>query len=360
MLRHVGDMAYVSPAPNPVSNPNPRSNRRSTLMAAVMPVPQAMPTPGQRVTQIARLMGQHLRKVGPTRILRRIVVVGFVALVVSGIGHAFLHPARNEPSDAAMLVSSLTEERATLASVPTSFDSNLGYRPVAVAGTLVDPNGGCSTPGRIGPASFDTACRTHDLGYDVLRFAEADGDRLGAWARFDLDLLLYANMLEPCETARCQATATAYYTAVTANSIRQGYKAPTEEPTGPWLGVGLIVLGLALIPPVGSLWRVATKRWPEIQFFQTKVRELFKGSGKGSRRQSPPALAIGSGSCIPLGGVQAALMRLVVPPGLRLRRVHHLSYRDIATVIGLSHRRVGQLAIEVGVDITPFDTGKPD
>ena len=27
----------------------------------------------------------------------------------------------------------------------------------------------------------------------------------------------------------------------------------------PWLGVGLIVLGLALIPPVRSLWRAAMK-----------------------------------------------------------------------------------------------------
>lgn len=252
MLRHVGDMSYMTP----VSNPNPRGNRRSSrLMAAVITAPHPVPAPGQRVTRIARVIGQHLRSIGPTRILLRVVVIGFAALVVSGIGHAFLHPARNEPSDAARLVSSLIEKRATLANVPTSFDSNLGYRPVAEAGTLVDPNGGCSTPGRIGPASFDTACRTHDLGYDVLRFAEVDGDRLGAWARFDLDLRLYADMLEPCETVRCQATAAAYYTAVTANSIRQGYKAPTEEPTVPWLGVGLIVLGLALIPPVGSLWR---------------------------------------------------------------------------------------------------------
>ena len=249
-------------------------------MAAVIPASHAMPAPNQRMTRIAKSIGQHLRKVGPTRILLRIVVIGFVALVISGIGHALLQPARNEPNEAARLVGSLTEERATLASVPTSFDSNLGYQPVAVAGNLVNPNGGCSTPGRIGPESFDTACRTHDLGYDVLRFAEAEGDRLGAGARFNLDLLLYADMLETCETVKCQATATAYYTAVTANSIRQGYKAPTEEPTVPWLGVGLIVLGLALILPVGSLGGAATKKRPGIQFFQPKVRGYSKVPGR--------------------------------------------------------------------------------
>ncbi len=185
---------------------------------------------------------------------------------------------------------SLTEERATLASVPTSFDSNLSYRPVAVAGNLVNPNGGCSTPGRIGPESFDTACGTHDLGYDVLRFAEAEGDRLGAWARFNLDLLLYDDMLETCETVTCLATASAYYTAVTANSIRQGYKAPTEEPTVPWLGVWLIVVGLALTLPVGSLGGAATKKRPGIQFFQPKFVAIQRF--REESRCPPPPLAI--------------------------------------------------------------------
>ena len=137
VLRHVGDMTSMTPTPNPVSNPNPRANRPrlSRLMAAVIPASHAMPAPNQRMARIAKSIGQHLRKVGPTRILLRIVVIGFVALVISGIGHALLHPARNEPNEAARLVRSLTEERATLASVPTSFDSNLSYRPVAVAGT---------------------------------------------------------------------------------------------------------------------------------------------------------------------------------------------------------------------------------
>ncbi len=226
------------------------------------------------MTRFAKSIGRHLHRVGPTRILLRIVVIGCVAIAISGIGHTLFHPARNESDDSATLVGLLTEERATLASVPASFDSALGYQPVATAGNLVDPEGGCSTPGGIGPESFDTACRTHDLGYDVLRFAEAEGDRLGAWARFELDLFLYTGTLETCETFRCRATATAYYTAVTANSIRQGYKAPTKEPTLPWLGVVLIVLGLALIPPVGSRRRRRFEKAAEISSFNPVFRTI--------------------------------------------------------------------------------------
>jgi len=243
------------------------------------------------MTRSAKSIGRHLRRVGLTRILLRIVVIGCVAIAISGVGHALFHPAQNESDDSARLVGLLTEERATLASVPASFDSALGYQPVAMAGNLVDPKGGCSTPGRIGPESFDTACRTHDLGYDVLRFAEAEGDRLGAWARFDLDLLLYTETLETCETFRCRATATAYYTAVTANSIRQGYKAPTKEPTLPWLGVVLIVLGLALIPPVGSRRRHHLENAAEDQLLRPRIRDYSRAPGRG--RFSPsqmPAL----------------------------------------------------------------------
>lgn len=215
-----------------------------------------------RRTLTARRIGRHLRQVGPIRILLRLMGVGVLTLVVSGIGHAVLHPTGSESDEAARLVNSITEEHATLASVPISFESHIGYQPISMAGSLVDPTGGCSTPGGIGPETFDTACRTHDLGYDALRLAEAEGDRLGAWARFDIDLRFYSDMLDECQTASCQATATAYYTAVTANSIRQGYKAPTVEPTIPWLVVGLLALCLALVPPVRSLSRLS--RLPQL------------------------------------------------------------------------------------------------
>lgn len=239
MLRHVGDMADMTPIRYAIPSPNAWTVGTGSI----------------RLSRAATTIGRHLRRIGPVHILLRIVFIGVVALAISGIGHVLLRPARSGSNEAARLVTSLTEEGATLASLPPSFDSALGYQPVAVAGNLVDPYGGCSTPGGIGPGSFNTACQVHDLGYDVLRVAEIDGDRLGAWARFDIDLHFFNDLVDNCETASCRATAAVYYTAVTANSIRQGYRAPTEEPTLPWIGVVAMVVGLALIPPAGFIWR---------------------------------------------------------------------------------------------------------
>ena len=202
---------------------------------------------------VARSAGNLIRKVRPGRALLKTFVIGFAALVVSGIGHALFHPVQTESTEAARLVSSLAEGRADLDVVPTNFESELGYRPILEGEALVNPRGGCSAPSRIGPKAFDTPCRTHDLGYDTLRYAEATGIRLGAWARLDLDRRFYADLLQTCETVTCKATATAYFTAVTANSIRQGYKAPMAEPTMPWVGVALGVVVVSWMPPFGAI-----------------------------------------------------------------------------------------------------------
>lgn len=134
----------------------------------------------------------------------------------------------------------------------SEFANDMGHNPVSASGTLRNPNGGCSTPGDVEPDPSAGACQTHDLGYDLLRYAEKEGTRLDARARLELDGRLYVDLSETCETPTCSLTATAYYCAVSANSIRQGYKAPHAGPTTPWMALVMGVLGTstACEPPV--------------------------------------------------------------------------------------------------------------
>jgi hypothetical protein len=192
---------------------------------------------------------------GPPSFLVRIAILGLIVISASGIGHALLKGGRsNEP---ATVVSSVVGEGAMLDRVPAGFEDLLGYVPVPEEGTLINPKGGCSTPGGVGPDTFDTACRAHDFGYDVLRYAEETGTRVGPRARFDLDRRLYADLLQTCETLSCGTTATVYYTAVTLNSIRQGYAAPRTEPIIPWAGTVVGVVGLATVtaPSEKGKWK---------------------------------------------------------------------------------------------------------
>ncbi len=175
----------------------------------------------------------------------RTLLLGILTLAVSGVAHAAAQPVR-QTSDAGYLVESIVHGRADIGQVPDDFIQGMGYSPMASSGTLRNPRGGCSTPGQVGPDGFAKACQTHDLGYDLLRYAEAKGQRLEARARFGLDWRLYVDLMQTCETATCTATATAYYGAVTANSIRQGYKTPHAESSTPWMALVGTVIGLGV------------------------------------------------------------------------------------------------------------------
>ncbi|WP_406231821.1 hypothetical protein [Nocardia sp. NBC_01009] len=119
--------------------------------------------------------------------------------------------------------------------IPDDFAAGFGYRPSLVDGLLANPGGECSSPVTL-PAEFDTACKAHDLGYDLLRYADQRGEPLGPWARQALDSTLGLHMHEACDTrsdpfsrARCNAMATIASTFVDINSRRQGYAAPVAE-----------------------------------------------------------------------------------------------------------------------------------
>ncbi|MGW6693157.1 hypothetical protein ACWF62_05210 [Rhodococcus sp. NPDC054953] len=160
------------------------------------------------------------------------------------------------PSQVARAVEALVTggADAAAAAIPDDFADVAGYRPVTDGAMLINPNGQCSSPVPL-PAEFDGACRGHDLGYDLLRYADRTGTPLGGWARRSLDRQLGQRMHDACTTrpddltrASCGVVADAAVAAVQANSWRQGFGVPVREPVGPIAaGVGgAALLGAAL------------------------------------------------------------------------------------------------------------------
>ncbi|NKY59978.1 hypothetical protein [Nocardia flavorosea] len=139
-----------------------------------------------------------------------------------------------DTTPAASAVRALTGT-ATAPRLPDDFGAVTGYRPTVVDGILVAPQGSCSSPIPL-PAEFDTACKAHDLGYDLLRYAQHSGHPLGGWARRDLDRALADRMLSACRHRQdpmartsCTTLAGIAAAAVDLNSRRQGYGAPVVE-----------------------------------------------------------------------------------------------------------------------------------
>ncbi|WP_280401730.1 hypothetical protein [Nocardia carnea] len=137
---------------------------------------------------------------------------------------------------AASAVEALTSPAAAIESrLPADFGAVTGYRPVLVDGILVAPHGTCSSPVPL-PTEFETPCKAHDLGYDLLRYAQSGGHPLGPWARRELDRTLADRMraacmhrADPLARTRCTAMAEVAAVAVDLNSRRQGYGVPVAE-----------------------------------------------------------------------------------------------------------------------------------
>ncbi|QYB03764.1 hypothetical protein I1A62_42665 [Rhodococcus sp. USK10] len=172
---------------------------------------------------------------------------------------------RHENAAASAAVHTLTTP-ATLAedSIPDDFASVMGYTPVRIDGMLANPGGDCSSPVPL-PLEFDTACKAHDLGYDLLRYASRSGEDLGPWARQSLDTQLDQRMHSACDTrldeqarAQCFVMANIATTAVTGNSWRQGYSTPVTEAGLPYALAG--AAGAALL--AGAAWSIRRRPRP--------------------------------------------------------------------------------------------------
>ncbi|MFQ6394998.1 hypothetical protein ACLMAJ_16225 [Nocardia sp. KC 131] len=157
-------------------------------------------------------------------------------VVLAPVTHAVIDRPPVENVSAGAAVSILTAGGSdTTPDIPDDFAARFGYRPSLVDGLLADPGGDCSSPVTL-PDEFETACKAHDLGYDLLRYADSHGEPLGPWARQALDNTLGQHMHEACDVrtdsfsrARCKAMATIAYTFVDINSRRQGFSAPVAE-----------------------------------------------------------------------------------------------------------------------------------
>lgn len=147
--------------------------------------------------------------------------------------------------------------KSPLPEFPADFTAVVHRTPVVVTapdGTTraVDPNGGCSGPAGDTEWDFGTGCKAHDLGYDLLRYAEHKGRPLGQEARKALDARLAEDMHTQCDlnprgnAGRCHATAQLYTAGLEFNSWRQRWGPPGHEPVLAW-GFGSAVVVFLLV-----------------------------------------------------------------------------------------------------------------
>ncbi|MEV0680677.1 phospholipase A2 [Actinosynnema sp. NPDC050436] len=169
-------------------------------------------------------------------------------------------PLTGDVAVAARAVEAMAAPRAgssPLTAFPTDFREVTGRVPAVVVapdGTTraVDPTGGCSGPAGDTEWDFGTACRAHDLGYDLLRYAERKDRPLPAGARKALDARLTADMHAQCDLnprdsgARCHAVARLYAAGLEFNSWRQRWGPPGNEPVLAW-GFGCAVVVFLII-----------------------------------------------------------------------------------------------------------------
>lgn len=207
---------------------------------------------------------------GRPRGLGRALWLTLVAVTVLGFGLVASRsaappdtgpPQRADVASAARTIDLLVRPRPgedPMRSLPSDFRAVSGVRAeraVQSDGALRAHHvgGGCSAPWGDDNTRWDfgDGCKAHDLGYDLLRYANSKGQPLGPDVRHRLDDRLSADMHQRCETnprdagRACHVVASLYTAGIMLNSWHQRWGPPTGEPIGPWLA-GVLVIGLLL------------------------------------------------------------------------------------------------------------------
>lgn len=170
-------------------------------------------------------------------------------------------PPTGDAAQAERAITMLLDPRSgrdPLTALPADFTAVTGHTPTRMAapdGTTrtVHAEGGCSSPWGDDDTRWDysVGCKAHDLGYDLLRYADAKGQPLSPDLRERLDDQLSADMHGMCtinprgSEGLCQVVASLYSVGLVVNSWHQRWGPPRTEPIGPWT-VGLLVIALLI------------------------------------------------------------------------------------------------------------------
>lgn len=169
-----------------------------------------------------------------------------------------------------------TSGRDPIADLPADFTKVSGREPVHVKapdGTTraVHPGGGCSSPWGDTEWDYSVGCKAHDLGYDLLRYAEAKGQPLSPELRERLDNRLSQDMHAQCRLnprgspQACDVVASIYTMGLVVNSWHQRWGPPRNEPVGPW-SVAMVVIMLLIAvraPGIARKGAPRPRRTPE-------------------------------------------------------------------------------------------------
>ncbi|WP_336672129.1 hypothetical protein [Tsukamurella sp. USMM236] len=145
--------------------------------------------------------------------------------------------AEREDAATAVAVRAITDPALDPADQVRTVPRTLGYAAAVGPGYAVNPHGDCSSVVRL-PADFDAPCKGHDLGYDLLRHADAAGRPLGGWARHRIDDTFADRLAAACaarpvaQRRHCTEVAGLTVMAVRANTWRQHDGPPRAESAG--------------------------------------------------------------------------------------------------------------------------------
>ncbi len=207
-----------------------------------------------------------------------------VAIVLAAAGFAVIasrpDPPRTEPptGDVAKVAEAIEDQldphsgRDPIDDLPADFRQMSGREPVhmtAPDGTVraVHPGGGCSSPWGDTTWDYSVGCKAHDLGYDMLRYAETKGQPLSADLRERLDDRLSADMHAQCRynpkgsAGACEVVASIYTVGLVVNSWHQRWGPPRNEPVGPW-SVAMVVIMLLIMVRAPGIARKGGARRP--------------------------------------------------------------------------------------------------